>query len=150
MSDDQPMRGSCQCGGVTYEITGKPLAMFVCHCTQCQKLSASAYSTTMFVKLADLHVAGELKTWERTSDSGRRNVAYFCPGCGNRIYHLDPEAPAFARVKAGTLDNTKMPVPDAHLWVNSKQPWDEIPDNIPSYPGNFPPEEAKKLFAGNS
>ncbi|MDA0662850.1 MAG: GFA family protein [Proteobacteria bacterium] len=150
MSDDQPMKGSCQCGGVTYEITGKPLAMFVCHCTQCQKLSASAYSTTMLVKLSDLHVTGEMKTWERMSDSGRRNVAYFCPDCGNRIYHLDPEAPAFARFKAGTLDNAKMPVPDAHLWVNSKQPWDEIPEGIPSYPGNLPPEEAKKLFSRNS
>ena len=57
---------------------------------------------------------------------------------------------ALSSVPAGTLDNAKMPVPDAHLWVDSKQPWDSIPEGMPQFPGNFPPEEAKKLFSRNN
>jgi hypothetical protein len=61
MTDELPLKGSCQCGQVTYEVTEKPLAMFACHCIECQKLSASAYSTTMFLRADALHVTGELK-----------------------------------------------------------------------------------------
>ena len=146
MTDELPMKGSCQCQQVSYEITEKPLALFACHCIECQKLSASAYSTTMFVRADALHVKGEMKRWDRMTDTGRRNAAYFCPGCGNRIYHQDPDNPTYARLKAGTLDNVKMPAPNAHLWVKRKQPWVDIPEGTPAYPENLPPDEAKKLF----
>ena len=71
MSNDfDVQRGSCQCGGVTYEILEPPLVSLVCHCMDCQKLSASAYSATLTFRAQALRVHGELRQWQRIADSG--------------------------------------------------------------------------------
>jgi hypothetical protein len=41
---DLPLTGSCQCGLIHYKVTEKPIVTVVCHCIDCQKLSASAFS----------------------------------------------------------------------------------------------------------
>ena len=38
-----PLTGGCQCKGVRYQITAEPLTVYVCHCTECQCQSASAF-----------------------------------------------------------------------------------------------------------
>ena len=45
--------GGCQCGDVRYEITGDPLALYICHCRECQKQSASAFGMSLEVKRSD-------------------------------------------------------------------------------------------------
>jgi hypothetical protein len=39
-----PLTGGCQCGVLRYVVTAEPLALYVCHCRECQKQSASAAS----------------------------------------------------------------------------------------------------------
>lgn len=146
MSNALPLTGSCQCGAVTYEVTEEPLAALACHCKDCQKLSASAYSTTVQVRADALKITGELKVFERIADSGRRNFAYFCPDCGNRIYHQDPEAPGMKRLKAGTLNNAPIPEPKVHVWVSRKQPWVVIPDGIPAFEEGITKDDYRKIF----
>ncbi|MCH9671285.1 MAG: GFA family protein [Gammaproteobacteria bacterium] len=142
-----PLRGSCQCGQVTYEATEAPALVLVCHCIDCQKLSASAWSPTLVIRAKSLEVKGNLGSWERTTTSGRRNIGYFCTQCGCRIFHEDPDQPHFRRLKGGTLDNGPIPTPVAHVWVSRKQPWVEIPEGVPQFEENLPPDAAKKLFA---
>ena len=36
--------GGCRCGHIHYEITEQPWFGFACHCTDCQQLTASAFS----------------------------------------------------------------------------------------------------------
>lgn len=145
MATERTMRGSCQCGQVTYEVTGPPLASIVCHCKDCQKLSASAWSTTLPFKADALEVRGRLKRWDRIADSGTPNAAYFCPECGNRIYHENPDDPRLRRLKAGTLDGDPIPAPQIHVWVSRKQPWVEIPDGVPAFAENAPADLASVL-----
>lgn len=143
---ESTLRGSCQCGAVTYQATAAPLFSLACHCRECQKLSASAYSTTLSFRAGDLVVRGELASFERTADSGRRVMSYFCPGCGNRIYHADPDAPGLMRLKSGTLDSAPIPAPRAHVWVSRKQPWVTIADGVPTFAEGAPPEVMKALM----
>jgi hypothetical protein len=131
----ETMHGSCQCGGVRYEVTGPPMVSLVCHCRDCQKLSASAYSPTLVFPSEAFRVEGRLERWESRADSGTRKHAYFCPRCGNRIYHQDPDQPSTVRLKAGTLDGP-IPAPQAHVWVSRKQPWVTLPDGVPTFEGN--------------
>ena len=130
------MRGSCQCGQVRYETTEPALVSLVCHCKDCQKLSASAYSTTLTYRAEALIVTGELKRWVRIAESGTPNAAYFCPECGNRIFHENPDDPALRRLKPGTLDSDSIPAPEIHVWVSRKQPWVEIPPGMPIFEKN--------------
>ena len=44
-----PLTGGCQCGGVRYEIKAAPLSLYVCHCTECQRQSGSAFALSLAV-----------------------------------------------------------------------------------------------------
>jgi hypothetical protein len=35
--------GGCHCGYITYEVEADPQKPFICHCTDCQELSGSAF-----------------------------------------------------------------------------------------------------------
>jgi hypothetical protein len=39
--------GGCQCGAVQHESFSEPLALFVCHCAECRKQSASAFGMSL-------------------------------------------------------------------------------------------------------
>lgn len=121
--------GGCQCGAVRYRLNGDPIMLVVCHCAECQRQSGSAFGMSLAVKTADFELLkGALKRWERSSESGRRVGAAFCPECGTRIYH-EPERMGgqAINVRAGTLDDRSWLVPAMHVWTRSKQPWVVIP-----------------------
>ena len=82
-----PIAGACQCGNVTFKLLAPPKAVIACHCKHCQKLATSAFSITAMVNTEDIEFSGKMNEWERLADSGNRNVAKYCPSCGNRIYH---------------------------------------------------------------
>lgn len=128
-----PISGSCQCGQVTYQLFAAPLQVVACHCKECQKLSTSAFSITAVVKAADIVFRGALEQWQRTADSGHINGAKFCPVCGNRIYHFDPDQPDIIKLKPCNLEQTDFIVPTMHVWVSQKQPWFNLPDNVTVY-----------------
>jgi len=125
-----PIKGSCQCGGVQYELLAAPLAVVACHCRECQKLSTSAFSITAVVKAEDIRIQGEMQSWSRYADSGNISEARFCPTCGNRIYHFNPKEPDKLKLKPGTLSDTSMINPTAHIWVSEKQDWYQIPPGV--------------------
>lgn len=125
-----PMHGSCQCGSVTYVLREPPLKVVACHCKQCQKLSTSAFSITAVVKASAIEFKGEMKEWRRMADSGNVNAAKFCPECGNRMYHFNPDEPDLIKLKPANLSDTSMIEPTAHVWVSEKQGWFHIPDGV--------------------
>lgn len=140
-----PLKGSCQCKNVTYCATDAPVASLACYCGECRKLSSSIVSTVLIFKTESICFYGELKTWERTSESGRRNVAYFCPVCGNRIYHFDPDMPGIVRLKSGTLDSVAVPEPQVNQWVSRKPHWVPLAAGVPKVLEGMSPEERKAL-----
>lgn len=134
-----PYSGGCQCGAVRYEITGEPTGLTVCHCTDCQRQSASAFGMSLRVPTASVRFTkGTPKTFSFAGDSGRPKVGAFCPDCGTRLYHiLAPTAPS-TTIKAGTLDNPSAFKPVVHIWTRSKQPWVPIPDGMLQYEKSAP------------
>jgi len=133
---EQPIKGSCQCGQVQYELTGKPKKVFACHCTECQKLATAPYSVTAIVDAENIKFSGEMHEWSRSSDSGNINGAKFCPNCGNRIYHFNPEDSSTIKLKLKPVgkEYSKMFEPTAHVWVDEKLDWVTIPEGVPVFP----------------
>ena len=39
-----PQTGGCHCGKIRYEISEAPQLVYTCHCTDCQRLTSSAFS----------------------------------------------------------------------------------------------------------
>jgi hypothetical protein len=129
---EEKMSGSCQCGQVTYTITALPKAVFACHCKECQKLSTAPYSITALFATQDIEFRGELKEWSRGSDSGNINSAKFCPDCGNRVYHFNPDDTSTVKLKLRPVDAKYGHIfePSAHVWVSEKLDWVEIPSAV--------------------
>ena len=71
-----------------------------------------------------------MKRWSRIADSGNTSDAMFCPTCGNRIYHFDPNEPDKFKLKPSNLSNTSIINPTIHVWVSEKQAWYQIPDGV--------------------
>ncbi|MBA4503270.1 GFA family protein [Marinobacterium marinum] len=125
-----PIKGSCQCGQVSYELLEPPQMVVACHCRECQKLSTSAFSITAMVDAKSVVFSGEMAHWQRPAESGNVSAAKFCPGCGNRIYHYNPDQPDQIKLKPSNLSDTRLIQPVAHAWVSEKQDWFEIPAGV--------------------
>lgn len=125
-----PIDGACQCGSVTYKLLEPPQMVVACHCRECQKLSTSAFSITAIVKSSTVEFHGEMSDWSRSSDSGNISAAKFCPNCGNRMYHFNPDDPSILKLKPSNLSDTSILNPSAHIWVSEKQDWYKIPTGV--------------------
>ncbi|OEF53561.1 hypothetical protein A1OW_06710 [Enterovibrio norvegicus] len=127
-----PIEGACQCGQVTYKLHVAPNMVIACHCTECQKLSTAPYSVTAMVDADAIAFSGEMKEWSRPADSGNRSAAKFCTGCGNRIYHFNPEDLSVVKLKLKpvNVEDETILTPTAHIWVSQKQKWFVVPDDV--------------------
>ena len=142
-----PYRGGCQCGRIRYEIRAEPLTLYACHCTECQKQSASAFGMSMPVpREAVILLQGEPKQWSRSSASGREVVCFFCGECGTRLFHQPTRNPKITNIKPGTLDDTSGLRPVANLWTRSAQPWITCSEDMLNFEGQPTPEESSQLF----
>lgn len=138
------MKGSCQCGAVTYSVSADPLFIYACHCHSCQKRTGSAFSMGLIVPVEALTLQGELTPWSRISDQGNTNTRYSCASCGNIIYGADDSGTDLAKLQAGTLEDTGDVEPGVHIWTCSKQPWVTLPPNAPLF--ETQPEDPLELF----
>ena len=127
-----PIEGSCQCGQLTYKLYEKPKMVLACHCTECQKLSSSPFSVTAIIAATSIEFKGELKEWSRSADSGNRNHAKFCPECGNRVYHYNPDDLEIIKLKLKPVNLADASVfePSVHVWVSEKLSWYQIPSGV--------------------
>ena len=132
--------GGCQCGALRYESAGKPIALYVCHCLECRKQSASAFGMSLQVPRAGLRVTrGTPKFWTRPTDSGGRLACAFCPNCGSRLWHQAVGEPPTVTLKAGSLDQPVDFSTAIHIWTSRKLPRLAIPEGAQQYPEE-PPE----------
>jgi hypothetical protein len=125
--------GHCMCGNVTYTCDAEPVAMAVCHCTECQRQAGTAFSTVVGVPRAALRIEGDSLAVFKTpaSDRDGETARHFCRGCGSPIVSLSDAMPDVAFVKAGTLDDASWFEPQVQVWCGSAQPW--VP--LDSHPG---------------
>jgi hypothetical protein len=132
MSGQKHLTGGCLCGALRYEINRAPIAVYTCHCTDCQHLTGSAFSTAVVVAGSAFLLTGtEPRPFQRTADSGRILTRWVCPDCDTWICGGpkpgSPQPPEFRVVRAGTLDDTSWLQPTFHFWTRSRQPWITVP-----------------------
>lgn len=117
------IEGGCLCGQVRYSADADPAFVGVCHCTDCQKFTGSAFSTVVAVPAAALKITGTLKTFTKPGDSGKPIHRRFCPECGSGIMDEADAMPGVAILNAGTLDDASWVKPLSEIYCDSAQPW---------------------------
>ena len=117
--------GRCHCGYITYEAEIDPDKTLICHCTDCQTLSASAFRVVAYTQEnAFTLLSGELKTYIKTSESGNKRPQSFCPECGTAIHATAAgEGPKVYSIRLGSVRQRDQIVPKANVWFRSAQPW---------------------------
>jgi hypothetical protein len=113
--------GSCVCRRVAFRVAAAWSGFFLCHCSQCRKVSGSAHGANLFAQTFTLTwIAGEdaVKTFHHATS---RFATAFCGDCGSTLPMVDAGG---LKVPAGCLDDAVDKRPDAHIFVGSRASWD--------------------------
>jgi len=78
--------GACSCGNIRIEGEADPDSVSVCHCTDCQSASGTAFRVSIPVSGATFKMTGQPTIFVKTTaESGNPRVQAFCPTCGSPI-----------------------------------------------------------------
>ena len=127
--------GGCNCGYIKFEGEADPDKVWVCHCTDCQAGTGSAFRINIPVPGASFRMlSGEPTIFiKTTAESGTPRAQAFCPKCGSPIYTTSPgEGPqASYMIRAGILAQRDQLIPKRQIWFRSAQAWVTGLDAVP-------------------
>jgi hypothetical protein len=117
--------GRCHCGFITFAAEIEPEKMWLCHCTDCQTLSGSAFRAIVPTRTgAFTLLSGEVKNYVKIGTSGAKRLHGFCPECGSPIYSTSESAGSKVyNLRVGTLNQRGDLMPRAQIWCRSALPW---------------------------
>lgn len=117
--------GECHCGQIKYRAEADPDKVEICHCTDCQTLSGSAYRTVVPVAAGSFELLrGAPKLYAKTAEDGSIRLQAFCPECGSPLYSAPPEGETgYFGIRVGTTNQRDRLVPKLQYWARSAQPW---------------------------
>jgi hypothetical protein len=116
--------GRCHCGTITYEAEVDPAGVTVCHCTDCQTLSGSAFRTVVPAAKADFTLrTGHPKIYVKTAESGAKRAQAFCPDCGTPIYSAAAGDAPMLFIRVGTSRQRAQLPPKSQVWFRSALDW---------------------------
>jgi hypothetical protein len=120
-----PWEGGCRCGEIRLRVTAPPLLASACHCTGCQRMSASAFSLTLTLAAGALEVtAGETRRGGAHSDGIYHQ---HCPRCGAWLFTRADMLGEMVNLRPSTLDDHGWFVPFAEFFIGEKLPWASTP-----------------------
>lgn len=127
--------GSCLCRAIEYSAKVDPDTTRICHCSDCQRNSGSAFGTVISIHLNDFELLkGQPRFFVKTADSGAQRKLAFCADCGTRIYSAsaDPSNPS-AGLRVGTIDQSHQLKPAYQIWTRSSQTWLDELSEMPKF-----------------
>lgn len=128
--------GACACGAIRIEAEVDPDNTNLCHCTDCQTATGTAFRVSVRVPGATLKVTGKPSTYVKTTaESGNPRVQAFCGTCGSPLYSTtvgDSVQPLYV-LRVGILRQRDQFVPKRQIWCRSAQPWVTDIARVPRY-----------------
>ena len=126
--------GACLCGAIRIEGEADPEKTVVCHCTDCQTNTASAFRVSVPVAGDTFKMTGKPSVYIRTTaESGNPRAQAFCPTCGTPFYATTPGEgvqPVYM-VRVGVLRQRAEFMPKRQIWFRSARPWTQHLDGLP-------------------
>ena len=121
------IHGNCSCGFLSFEAEADPEKVSICHCTDCQSSTGTAFRVNVRVPGDTFRMLSGTPTIyvKTTADSGNPRAQAFCPRCGSPIYSTTPGDGAKASyvVRVGVLRERGELAPKAQNWTRSARPW---------------------------
>lgn len=114
-----PREGACRCGQVRIRVSAAPLVTMACHCTGCQKMSASAFSLTAAIPAEGFAVVEGEPVIGGLHGASRH---YFCPHCLTWMFTRPEGIDWFVNVRPTMLEGAEDFAPFIETWVAEKLP----------------------------
>jgi len=113
--------GGCRCGRLRFRVSGDPLFTAACHCTGCQRMTASAFSLSSGFPADRFQVTqGEPVIGGLHGDARH----YFCDHCKSWLFTRLPEAVGnFVAVRTTMFDDVPTEPPLFESYTSEKLPW---------------------------
>ena len=154
---------TCYCGAVQLEfvrsmhhsdskLTSQPtegdglIDTFVCHCTDCRKITASMFASNFIVKSSSVkHLRGEDKLSKfvqtKTIETGNSMASHFCSICGTLMYRISSGSFGRMVMRIGTVDDfglheTKLK-PRIEQFTRDRVCWLQDVDGIKQFENNY-------------
>jgi hypothetical protein len=119
-----PLEGGCRCNALRYRVSAAPLFGFACHCTDCQKMTASAFSLGLAVPRAGFALTrGAPRRVEKTADSGAISTRHLCPDCLQWTHTTTTSSPDAVVVRPSSLDDRAWFRPVGQIYLRSAHRW---------------------------
>ena len=120
--------GGCHCGLITYEAEIDPETATMCHCPDCQTLSATAFRTLVPARKKDFKLlTGEPKIYLKSTgcgtEHGTRSAQTFCVECGSGIYSCAEVDPQIFMLRIGTIKERAAISPKSQMYCESALGW---------------------------
>lgn len=127
--------GQCHCGELKYTAQVNPEKTLICHCSDCQRLSASAFRTAVMSEPDGLvFTQGQPKEYIKIAESGNHRAQGFCQNCGSGIYATSVgDAPKVYGIRVGSVDQAAALVPKFQIFCRSAQSWVNDMEGIKSF-----------------
>jgi hypothetical protein len=125
LEDTMKVHGQCHCGAIEYEADVDPARVTICHCTDCQNLTGTAFRVTVpAAKEAFTLRRGTPKIYlKTTAESGLPRVQAFCDHCGTPIYAAAAHNAQSYGLRVGALAERAELAPRQQKWCRSALPW---------------------------
>ena len=120
----QNHEGGCRCGEVRFRIDAKPLLTMACHCTGCQRMTASAFSLSAMYPSGGFEVTAGEPVIGGLHGADRH---FFCPRCMSWIFTRPKGADAFVLIRPTMLDDARTYTPFIETYTTEKLPWATTP-----------------------
>jgi hypothetical protein len=120
------VHGGCHCGNVQYKASVDPERTTICHCTDCQRLTGSAYRVSVSAIEGSFQLIAEAPSiYVKVGDTGSRRAQAFCPNCGSPLYTYDADQPKVYGLRVGCIEEREALVPSKQKWCRSALKWTE-------------------------
>jgi hypothetical protein len=126
--------GACHCGAITIEGEADPEKVSICHCTDCQTGTGSAFRVSIPVPGSTFKMKWQPSTYlKTTAESGVPRMQAFCAKCGSPIYSttVGEGVQAAYMVRVGILRQRDQLAPRRQQWFRSARPWVTSLDALP-------------------
>ena len=127
--------GGCHCGNITYVAEIDPNDVGICHCTDCQTFSGSAFRASVRAPRDAFSLrGGPPKIYVKTAESGAKRAQAFCPECGTSIYSAAVTEPQTFNIRLGTVRQRAELRPKTQGWCRSALDWAMDLHSIKQFP----------------
>jgi hypothetical protein len=128
--------GTCHCEAIAFTAEIDPDRVTICHCTDCQRLTGTAYRISVSTRRADFALLrGRPQRYLKMAESGNRREQAFCAACGSPLWSADADnADSTLGLRVGTLAQRAELAPSRQIWCGSALPWSQDLRGLPKSP----------------